>query len=156
MSWYYDFYKIYKTKQEDVDLWNGKKVDELPEHLQFFCKEFDNSDYKDEVVEIQKYLLSITMIIDGIEYNGYLATLYPVALFGRSSFKVEYKSPRSGWYHFVKLTNSRAKRMIKYAYNSGSFFHERPHECLEGYLGKRNKYKHYPGKLRNIVYYFHQ
>ena len=61
MSWYYDFYKIYKTKQEDVDLWNGKKVDELPEHLQFFCKEFDNSDYKDEVVEIQKYLLSITI-----------------------------------------------------------------------------------------------
>ena len=152
MGWYYDFYKIYKTKQEDVDIWNGKNTDELPEHLEFICKDFNDC----EAEEIQKYLLPITMVIDYIEYNGYLATLYPVALFGRSAWEVEYKSPRPGWYHYVKLTNSRAKRMIKFAYNSSTFFHERPHECLEGYLGKRNKYKHYPGKLRNIVYYHHQ
>lgn len=156
MGWYYDFYKIYKTKQENVDLWNGKEVDELPEHLHFFCKEFDNSDNKNEIEEIKKFLLPITIIIHDNEYNGYLATLYPVALFGKSAWELEYKSPRSGWYHFVKLTNSRAKRMIKFAYKAEQFFHERPHECLEGYLGKRNKYKHYPGKLRNIVYYHHQ
>ena len=38
-------YYYFISRQEDVDLWNGKEVDELPEHLQFFCKEFDNSDY---------------------------------------------------------------------------------------------------------------
>lgn len=152
MGWYYDFYKIYKTKQEDVDIWKGKSTDELPEHLEFISEEFDGT----EVEEIQKYLLPTTMVIDNTEYDGYLATLYPVALFGRSAGLVELKSPRSGWYHFVKLTNSRAKKMIKYAYNLADYFHERPHECLEGYLGKRNKYKKYPGKLRNIVYYHHQ
>lgn len=33
MGWYYDFYKVYKTKKEDAEMWDGKSVDELPDHL---------------------------------------------------------------------------------------------------------------------------
>ncbi len=161
MGWYYDFYKVYKTKKEDAELWNGKSVDELPDYLQFFCKEYDNSDNQNQVEEIQKYLLPVTMTIEDIEYHGYLATLYPVALFTREVFEVAYKISRPCWYHFVKLTNSKAKEMLKFAINVKLGFNYLPEsvdkeDYRKGILGKDNQYKKYPGKLRNIVFYHHQ
>lgn len=161
MGWYYDFYKVYKTKQEDVELWNGKSVGQLPDYLQFFCNEYDEIDEDNQLEEIQKYVLPAMMIIDGVEYQGYLATLYPVAFFLREVFEVVYKVNGPCWYHFCKLTNSKAKKMLKfcinrrleYGYFSDDFNIE---EYKNGILGKRNRYKRYPGKLRNIVFYFHQ
>lgn len=44
----------------------------FPNHLQFFCKEYDNSDKQNEVEEIQKYLLPVTITIDDIEYHDIL------------------------------------------------------------------------------------
>lgn len=160
MGWHYDFYKVYKTKKEDAEMWNGKSEDELPYYLKFFRKEYDNSDDQIEVEEIQKYLLPVTMSIQDIEYHGYLATLYPVALFAREVYEVAYKAARPCWYHFVKLTNSKAKELLKFAINVDMNF---PHtqnidkkEYIKGVLGKDNQYKRYPGKLRNIVLYHHQ
>ena len=101
-------------------------------------------------------ILPINMYVEGKEYQGYLATLYPVAHFGRDAFEVAYKSPRKCWYHFVRLTNSKAKKMIKKAFYDYKYFFDRPDECLAGYLGKKNEYKLYPGKLRNIVFYHYQ
>lgn len=156
MGWHYDFLKIYRTKQQDVDFWNGKSIDDLPDHLQFFSV-LSKYDYeKSELTEIQKYLKPIAMLEDGVLCQGYLGTLYPVALFTSCAFEVENKIHRSGWYHFVKLTNSNAKRMIKYAFNCSNCLAEYSDECLEGYLGKKNQYKRYQGKLRNIVYIKHQ
>lgn len=157
MSWYYDFYKIYRTKQEDAELWSGKSTDELPYYLKFFCKEFDNSD----VEEIQKYLLPVTMKIENKEYQGHLATLYPVAVFSKEAFEVKYKITRPCWYHFVRLTNSKAKEMLKFAINVKFNAYNFPEtidkeEYRKGILGKDNQYKTYPGKLRNIVFYHHQ
>lgn len=153
MSWYYEFYKVYKTKPEDVLLWEGKDTDSLPEHLQFFSSESAYSVEQSEISEIQRYLEPITMMEEGKRLDGYLGTLYPVALFGRTAYEVKYKSPRNGWYRFVKLTNSKAKKMIRFAFCACNWFCERPPEVLDGYLGKKNEYKKYPGKLRNIVYF---
>lgn len=156
MSWHYEFYKVYKTKPEDADLWWGRSTDDLPDYLQFFSSESEYSRQQSEVEEIQKYLHPITMMEEGKVCKGYLGTLYPVALFGSLAFEVQYKIPRSGWYHFVKLTNSNAKRMIRYAFRSSNRNFKHPYECLAGYLGKKNEYKRYPGKLRNIVYFMYQ
>ncbi|MCR4868315.1 MAG: hypothetical protein K5889_02415 [Lachnospiraceae bacterium] len=94
MSWYYDFYKIYKTKQEDVTLWNGRQSEDLPDHLRFLCEEYDDNDEHDGFEEIMEDILPINMYVEGKEYQGY--------------------------------------------------------------LGVKNKYKLYPGKLRNIVFYHYQ
>lgn len=152
VGWCYEFYKVYKTKPEDCFLWCGKDVDLLPDHLQFFSNESTISAGQSDIDEIRKYLEPITMMEEGRALSGYLGTLYKIAAFGRNSYEVEYKSPRSGWYHFVKLTNKRAKRMIRFAFR----FSNRPKVALDGYLGKKNEHKHYPGKLKNVVYFMCQ
>ena len=72
MSWYYDFYKIYKTKQEDVTLWNGRQSEDLPDHLRFLCEEYDDNDEHDGFEEIMEDILPINMYVEGKEYQGYL------------------------------------------------------------------------------------
>ena len=157
---HYDFYKVYKTKPEDVELWEGKQREDLPYYLQFFCDEYDDSDNHDQLAEIQNLVLPISMFIEDREFQGYLATLYPVADFGKSAWKLAYKSPRNGYCHFVRLTNSRAKRMLKFAVNDFIYINffgwsiNDLEEYRNGILGKKkNKFKHYHGKIRNIVFY---
>lgn len=145
MGWYYDFYRVYRTKQEDIDAWQGKSVQELPSHLQFFSQESKYDYEKSELEEIVRFLLPITMIEDwdgdsAKECRGYLATLQPLVLLTSSAYEVEYRVPRSGWYHFVKLTNRNAKKMLKIA-------------CVE-----KEKFERLVGnkKIRNVVYIMHQ
>lgn len=163
MGWHYDFYKIYKTKQEDVELWSGKSVDMLPNHLQFLYQVDGYAEHSlDKMIsEIKEYLLPIKMMIDEEEYMGYLAILYPVVKATSEAFEVDYKSPRKGYYHYVKLTNHKAKQMIKFVINQKMLMGQNEllmadkNEYVLGSLGKKNKYKHYPGKLRNIVYFYY-
>ena len=152
MSQYYEFYKIYRTSGQDVEAWQGKPVEELPEHLQFFSKESEYDDRNCETEEIQKYLRPIVMEEDGKNLRGYLGTLYPVVIFGKGAYEIEYKMRKSGCGRIVQLTDSEARRMIKYAFRACKDYYDLPEEELEGILGKKNAYKHYPGKLRHIVY----
>lgn len=46
MSWHYEFYKVYKTKPEDADLWRGRSTDDLPDYLQFFQVNLNIADSK--------------------------------------------------------------------------------------------------------------
>lgn len=83
------------------------------------------------------------MTIEDIEYIGYLATLYPVALFTREVFEVAYRISKPCWYHFVKLTNSKAKEMLKFAINVKIAFDCLPEntdkeEYRKGILGKKS------------------
>lgn len=156
MGWCYDFYKVYKTKQEDINIWNGKSDDDLPKHLRFLCAAYDYEDDEGGIKEIKECLLPINMYVDNNEYQGYLATLYPIALFGKDAFMVAYETPRDCWYHFVRLTNSKARKMLKRAFNDSFARYHYSQEVLSGYLGKQNKYKQYPGKLRHVVFYHHQ
>lgn len=156
MGFYYEFYKIYKMKPEEASEWYGKVSEELPEHLQFFSKESVYALEQSEVDEIQVFLQPVTMLEDGRSCRGYLGKMFPVACFGKEAYETEYRAPRSGWYHFVKLTNSRAKRMIRQAYHSAGGCNSTKCEYMSGRVKKDSGSRGYPGKLRHIVYIMHQ